>query len=124
MLNAGTGPAGDLTSPAGTGTPNNVRNGTPKASRTTGNTAGTGANPFISRFRHDWPLLLMTLPAVRGDQRVAAPTRSTISETPFSLAQWAQQYQWPLASTPWPMIRHPQCSQAGAMPWIAHSKLS
>src|SRR5215212_795421 len=30
----------------------------------------------------------------------------------------------PFASTPWPMILTPQCSQVGASAWIAHSKLS
>lgn len=62
-----TGPAGDLTSPAGTGTPNNVRNRAPKASRSTRKTASTGeisrGRPFLGRLRRDWPLLLMTLPA-------------------------------------------------------------
>ena len=40
------------------------------------------------------------------------------------LAQWAQQKIEPFASTPWPMILTPQCSQVGARAWIAHSKLS
>jgi putative aldouronate transport system permease protein len=65
---AGTGPAGDLTSPAGTGTPHNVRKDTPKASRAARKAGSTGEipprRPFASRLRRDWPLLLMTLPAV------------------------------------------------------------
>jgi len=43
---------------------------------------------------------------------------------PCCLAQCAQQYMALLASTPWPMIRQPQCRQVGASRWIAHSKLS
>jgi hypothetical protein len=40
------------------------------------------------------------------------------------LAQWAQQNVLSLASTPWPMMRQPQWAHRGAMPSIAHSKLS
>jgi hypothetical protein len=39
-------------------------------------------------------------------------------------AQWAQQKNLPSTSAPWPITRHPQCSQTGAIAWIAHSKLS
>lgn len=57
----GTGPAGDLTSPAGTGTSNNVGKPTIKASRAR---TRTRKPPLRARLRRDWPLLLMTLPAV------------------------------------------------------------
>jgi hypothetical protein len=50
--------------------------------------------------------------------------RSCTSVALDMLAQWAQQYREPFASTPWPMILTPQCSQVGASAWIAHSKLS
>src|SRR5215212_6933647 len=42
--------------------------------------------------------------------------RSCTSVAPAMLAQWAQQYRdrEPFASTPWPMILTPQCSQVGA----------
>ncbi|MFC4532018.1 ABC transporter permease [Sphaerisporangium dianthi] len=69
MLRKGlrTGPAGDLTSPAETGTTNNVRNTTSKASRNGRKTGKSGQSParrpLASRLRRDWPLLLMTLPA-------------------------------------------------------------
>ena len=39
-------------------------------------------------------------------------------------AQEAQQKKTPSASTPWPTTFTPQCSQMGAIAWIAHSKLS
>ncbi|GGL04958.1 ABC transporter permease [Planomonospora parontospora] len=52
---ASTGPAGDLTSPAGAGAP-------AKRSKAGGK---PGAKPSLgSRLRHDWQLLLMTVPAV------------------------------------------------------------
>src|SRR5918995_6074073 len=50
--------------------------------------------------------------------------RSCTSVAPAMLAQWAQQYREPFASTPCPMILTPQYSQVGASAWIAHSKLS
>src|SRR5205823_14623769 len=40
------------------------------------------------------------------------------------LAQLAQQYNVPSASTPWPTTLQPQCAQAGASAWMAHSKES
>jgi hypothetical protein len=40
------------------------------------------------------------------------------------VAQFTQQKNLPLASTPWPMMTHEQCSQRGATMWMAHSKLS
>jgi len=43
---------------------------------------------------------------------------------PASLAQRAQQKILSSASTPWPVTRQPQCSQVGAIAWMAHSKLS
>jgi putative aldouronate transport system permease protein len=54
----GTGPAGDLTSPAGTG-----------CAHDTGRTPGgprrrARANPLRARLRRDWQLLLMTVPAI------------------------------------------------------------
>jgi hypothetical protein len=59
-------------------------------------------------------------------QRCAAclRTRSFMPETPDCLAQWAQQKVCSPFSTPWPMMRQPQCAHRGAMPSIAHSKLS
>ncbi|MFD0459012.1 hypothetical protein ACFQ2H_30560 [Streptomyces violaceoruber] len=39
-------------------------------------------------------------------------------------AQWAPQNQWPSTSTPWPMICTRQCSQMGAIRWIAQEKQS
>jgi hypothetical protein len=51
-------------------------------------------------------------------------TRSRSSETPSASAQCAQQKIRPSDSTPWPMIRQPQCAHVGASAWIAHSKLS
>jgi len=39
-------------------------------------------------------------------------------------AQLAQQKKSPPASTPWPTTLQPQWAHAGAMRWIAHSKLS
>jgi hypothetical protein len=39
-------------------------------------------------------------------------------------AQLAQQKNRPLTSIPWPTTLHWQCSQTGAIAWIAHSKLS
>ncbi|MFB9252316.1 ABC transporter permease [Sphaerisporangium melleum] len=63
----GTGPAGDLTSPAGTGTSNNVGSTAEKASgggRKPRRSPAPGPDrPFLARLRRDWPLLLMTLPA-------------------------------------------------------------
>jgi hypothetical protein len=50
--------------------------------------------------------------------------RSASAVTPFSFAQWAQQKVLPSASTPCPMIRQPQCSQLGAIAWIAHSNFA
>jgi len=46
------------------------------------------------------------------------------SWTPLIRAHDAQQNIWSFDSTPWPMIRQPQCWQCGASAWIAHSKLS
>lgn len=43
---------------------------------------------------------------------------------PASLAQWMQQYTPDSLSTGCPMIRQPQCSHAGAIICMAHSKLS
>ena len=39
-------------------------------------------------------------------------------------AQWSQQNMRASFSSPWPMMRMPQCSQVGASLWMAHSKLS
>jgi hypothetical protein len=45
--------------------------------------------------------------------------------TPAIVAQLAQQkYRPPGSSTPWPTMRHPQCSHVGAIAWIAHSNES
>ncbi|MBB4939771.1 ABC-type polysaccharide transport system permease subunit [Streptosporangium album] len=52
-----TGPAGDLTSPAGTGT---TKNDGKRGTRTTHGRRG----PFLARLRRDWQLLLMALPAI------------------------------------------------------------
>jgi hypothetical protein len=57
-------------------------------------------------------------------QRLCYAARSFMPEMPNCLAQWAQQKVLSPASTPWPMIRQPQWAQRGAMPWMAHSKLS
>lgn len=57
-----------------------------------------------------------------GDTSGQARSRSSV--TPFSSAQWSQQNIRPAFSSPWPMMRIPQCSQVGASLWIAHSKLS
>src|SRR5690606_28621590 len=52
------------------------------------------------------------------------PLSSVASGFPASRAQCEQQNSaWP-SWTPWPRMRHPQCSQVGAALWIAHSKLS
>jgi hypothetical protein len=51
-------------------------------------------------------------------------TRSSIPSTPACVAQWAQQKKRPSCSAPWPTMRQPQCSQAGATAWIAHSNES
>src|SRR6266550_3203842 len=51
-------------------------------------------------------------------------TRSLTPDTPLCLAQWAQQYITPPASTPCPMTLHRQWAHMGASAWIAHSKLS
>jgi len=50
--------------------------------------------------------------------------RSLTSADVADLAQWAQQKKRPPTSTPWPITLHRQCSQIGAIAWIAHSKLS
>jgi hypothetical protein len=52
------------------------------------------------------------------------PTLSTMPTFPSARAQCAPQYQWPSASTPWPMIWTRQCSQMGAMRWIAQANES
>ena len=39
-------------------------------------------------------------------------------------AQWPPQYQCPSTSTPWPMTCTRQCSQMGAMRWMAQEKQS
>src|SRR3954447_7432857 len=57
----------------------------------------------------------------RGVRDIDAPTgerydtRSAAPLAPAFSAQCAQQNIRPPASTPWPMILHPQCSHAGAM---------
>jgi hypothetical protein len=51
-------------------------------------------------------------------------TRSLTSAFVDCRAQCAQQNQCPSTSMPWPIILHWQCSQIGAIFWIAHSKLS
>ena len=53
-----------------------------------------------------------------------AQTRSRSPSTPCASAQWSQQNIRPSFSSPWPMMRTPQCSHDGASAWIAHSKLS
>jgi hypothetical protein len=53
-----------------------------------------------------------------------ASTRSRAPLTPLAAAQLAQQNIRLLASTPWPIMRHPQCVHKGASAWTAHSKLS
>ncbi|MEU6738891.1 ABC transporter permease subunit [Streptosporangium sandarakinum] len=53
----GTGPAGDLTSPAGTGASKHV-------GKRAFSTSPGARVPFRGRLRRDWQLLLMTLPAV------------------------------------------------------------
>src|SRR4249919_2701489 len=55
---------------------------------------------------------------------ICIQTWSTSAVAPSSRAQCAQQKKRPLASTPCPMILHWQCSQVGAIRWMAHSKLS
>jgi hypothetical protein len=50
--------------------------------------------------------------------------RSLTSADVADLAQWAQQKNRPPTSTPCPITLHLQCSQIGAIAWIAHSKLS
>jgi len=50
--------------------------------------------------------------------------RSCTSAAVERRAQWAQQKNCPATSTPWPITRHWQCSQMGAIAWMAHSKLS
>ncbi|MBB2909619.1 putative aldouronate transport system permease protein [Streptosporangium becharense] len=57
---AKTGPAGDLTSPAGTGVSKDVGN---RAQRTRA-AKRTERQPFLARLRRDWQLLLMALPAI------------------------------------------------------------
>ncbi|WP_326820078.1 ABC transporter permease [Streptosporangium sp. NBC_01756] len=52
-----TGPAGDLTSPAGTGT---TKDDGKRGARTSRSSRG----PLPARLRRDWQLLLMTLPAI------------------------------------------------------------
>jgi hypothetical protein len=44
----------------------------------------------------------------------ASQARSRSSETPSAPAQCAQQNMRPSDSTPWPMIRQPQCAHVGA----------
>jgi hypothetical protein len=61
---------------------------------------------------------------VRTLETLNYAARSFIPEIPDCLAQWAQQKVLPFASTPWPMTRQPQWAHRGAMPSIAHSKLS
>src|SRR5579883_1443286 len=56
--------------------------------------------------------------------RAVYAARSFTLETPNCLAQWAQQKVLSSVSTPWPMMRQPQCAHRGAMASIAHSKLS
>ncbi|HEX8261134.1 MAG TPA: winged helix-turn-helix domain-containing protein [Rubrobacteraceae bacterium] len=43
---------------------------------------------------------------------------------PAMPAQWAQQWKWPSASTPWPITFTPQYSHVGARACMAHSKLA
>jgi hypothetical protein len=59
-----------------------------------------------------------------GPPTGAYPARSASPATPARSAQCAQQKIRPPPSTPWPMMRQPQCSQVGAIAWIAHSKES
>lgn len=59
------------------------------------------------------------------DQTLSTPqTLSTMPALPSARAQWAPQNQCPSASTPWPMIWTRQCSQMGAMRWMAQEKQS
>jgi hypothetical protein len=53
----------------------------------------------------------------------AYAARSFVSDPDWP-AQRAQQKIWPRASTLWATMRTPQCVQRGAIPSIAHSKLS
>ena len=55
---------------------------------------------------------------------VTYAARSFTSADVADLAQCAQQKKRPLTSTPCPMTLHLQCSQVGAIAWIAHSRLS
>src|SRR4051812_26877022 len=55
---------------------------------------------------------------------IRAQERSLSPVAPACLAQFAQQKTLPSCSTPWPMTLQPQCVQAGASAWIAHSKES
>jgi hypothetical protein len=63
---------------------------------------------------------------VVGGRSGAIPyaARSLTSADVVDLAQWAQQKNRPPTSTPCPITLHLQCSQIGAIAWIAHSKLS
>jgi hypothetical protein len=49
---------------------------------------------------------------------------SATPSTPSSWAKGAQQKNRPSPCTPCPITMQPQCSQRGAIRWIAHSKLS
>ncbi|GAT66595.1 sugar ABC transporter ATPase [Planomonospora sphaerica] len=56
-----TGPAGDLTSPAGTGAP---AKGSKTGRKKTDKPTGTARPSLGARLRRDWQLLLMTIPAI------------------------------------------------------------
>ncbi len=49
---------------------------------------------------------------------------STMPAFPSARAQWAPQYHCPSASTPCPITWTRQCSQIGAIRWMAQAKQS
>jgi hypothetical protein len=69
-----------------------------------------------------WKYRKLVAADLRPIARYAA--RSLTSADVADLAQWAQQKKRPPTSTPCPITLHLQCSQMGAIAWIAHSKLS
>lgn len=74
--------------------------------------------------RHSCGALPPRLGSWLGELAGGYVARSWRARIPVVFAQCAQQYTTPPSSSPWPMIRQPQCVQEGASAWIAHSKLS
>lgn len=65
---------------------------------------------------------LLSVIVTTANRRYVA--RSLTTADVADLAQWAQQKKRPPTSTPCPITLHLQCSQMGAIAWIAHSRLS